>query len=954
MTDAAQGVGALIDRLALQTSRRAMIALLRRQRPLWDTAVVESLYERVVRIARVDVRQAERLADASAWLAGELGDDRSRAQSLRAVGHVLLIGRKYSASLERYDAALDLFRRAGQEIDVGRTLSGGALQSLVYLGRFDDALASAREARRIFKRHGDTLRLARLDCNIGNIFGRQNRYQQALALYRRAYEPLTRVGGPQDVAAVLGNMAVCYAHLNEFDTALKMHLEARRYCETHDMPLLVAQIDYNIAYLHYLRGEYTRALELYRTAEKQSDTVGDAFHRALCDMDRSELYLELNLNDDAKALAQRAVVRFEKLGLAYEAAMSMTNLATAASREGDTERALQLFGKARELFTGEGNQVWLALVDFYQAVVLYRDDRHLEAQRLCRSALKRFTRASLPGKAALCELLLARLKLDAGNPRAAEQACRSALARAGTTQSPMLTYQAFFVLGLIREAQGDPQGAYAAYERSRTGLEQLRSHLGAEHQRVAFLQDKLAVYESLVAIGLTSGPERDREAAAFACIEQAKSRSLADLIAFRTGSLAPRVDSGRGDDVPRLRQQVNWHTRQIELEELKGEDRSGRRIDTLRRRARTLENRLIKSVQAVQAADQEFAAVQGGAAFTLDEIREVVTPGTVLLEYYEARGQIYACVISHEPLHIVAVASVVAVRRLLRLLQFQLSKCALGARYPGAAPDRFTGATEAHLAELYTMLVAPIRDRLQADHLVIVPHGLLHSVPFHALFDGAGFLVDAFTISYAPSASVYRLCCAKRPRANGEALIMGVPDARAPHIVDEVRAVSRAFPRARVFLGEEATAERLSTLGPTSPFIHLATHGLFRRDNPMFSSIRLGSGPLNVIDLYELGLSAELVTLSGCSTGLSTVVAGDELVGLVRGLLYAGAQAVLVTLWDAFDMSTADFMESFYQHLRSSPNKARAARLAMQDLRAKYPHPFYWAPFILVGQVHQP
>ena len=182
---------------------------------------------------------------------------------------------------------------------------------------------------------------------------------------------------------------------------------------------------------------------------------------------------------------------------------------------------------------------------------------------------------------------------------------------------------------------------------------------------------------------------------------------------------------------------------------------------------------------------------------------------------------------------------------------------------------------------------------------------------------------------------------------------MGVPDARTPYIVEEIQAVARTFPGARVFLGEEATAERLSTYGPTSPFVHLATHGVFRRDNPMFSSIRLGSGPLSVIDLYQLRLSAELVTLSGCSTGLNAIVAGDELLGLVRGLLYAGAQAVLLTLWDAHDMSTADFMESFYRHLQSSSNKAKAVQLAMRDLRERYPHPFYWAPFLLVGQANQ-
>ena len=952
MTGAPHAGGELSDQLATLASRRAMIAFLRRQPQLRDRAVVERLYEQVVRVARIDLRQAGRLADAAAWLADQIDDDRCRAQSLRAIGHVLLIGRKYGGALERYEEALALFRKTGHTVDVGRTLSGGVLHSLIYLGRFDDALAAAREARRIFKRHGDPLRLARLDCNMGNILGRQNRFQDALALYQRAYERLTRVGEPQDVAAVLSNMAVCYTSLNEFDAAVTMYDEARRCCLTHDMPLLVAQADYNIAYLHYLRGEYMRALELYRAAEQQSDNVGDAFHRALCDLDRSEMYLELNLNAEAGELAARALVRFEKLGLAHEAAMAVTNLATAASRQGHTERALEQFERARHLFTGEGNQVWLALVDFYQALVLYRNDRLPEARSLCQRAQKMFTRASLPGKAALCELLLARLKLRAGDHRGADRACRAALDKAEATQSPMLDFRAYFVLGLIREAQLEPHAAYAAFERSVAGLERLRSHLGAEDLKLAFLKDKLTVYESLVAIGLTIGPERLRQEAAFGYIEQSKSRSLADLIAFRASTLAPPVESNLGNTVQRLRQQINWHARQIEIEELRRENRSMRRIEALRRRARTLENQLVSAVRAIGATDQQFAALQGASAATVEEIRDVVAPGTVLLEYYQARGQIYACVLDRDRLDVVPVASALAVKQVLRLLQFQLSKFALGAQYPGA-PDRQLGATEAHLSTLYALLVAPIRDRLKAGHLVIVPHGLLHALPFHALLDGGRFLIDDFTISYAPSASVYRLCCASRPRPAGEALIMGVPDARAPYILDEVQAVARTFPNARVFLGEEATADRLAAFGPESPFVHLATHGFFRRDNPMFSSIRLGSGPLSVVDLYQLRLSAELVTLSGCGTGLNAIVAGDELLGLVRGLLYAGAQAVQLTLWDAFDMSTAEFMESFYRNLQSSRDKARAMQSAMRNLRERYPHPYYWAPFLLIGHANQ-
>ena len=136
-----------------------------------------------------------------------------------------------------------------------------------------------------------------------------------------------------------------------------------------------------------------------------------------------------------------------------------------------------------------------------------------------------------------------------------------------------------------------------------------------------------------------------------------------------------------------------------------------------------------------------------------------------------------------------------------------------------------------------------------------------------------------------------------------------------------------------MFLGDSATSDQLQRHGARSRFVHIATHGLFRKDNPMFSSIRLGDGPLSVYDLYQLQLSAELVTLSGCGTGLSVIVGGDEQLGLVRGLLYAGAAAVLLTLWDAHDRSTADFMQVFYARVKQGWSKARAAQAGMWALR---------------------
>ena len=156
--------------------------------------------------------------------------------------------------------------------------------------------------------------------------------------------------------------------------------------------------------------------------------------------------------------------------------------------------------------------------------------------------------------------------------------------------------------------------------------------------------------------------------------------------------------------------------------------------------------------------------------------------------------------------------------------------------------------------------------------------------------------------------------------------MLGIPDPAAPQIEDEVRAVAARAAGQRGLPGRRRHGQVLREKGAASRFVHIATHGWFRQDNPMFSSISLGDSQLSLFDLYQLNLPCELVTLSGCGTGLNMVVGGDELLGLVRGLLYAGAQGVLVTLWDVNDQSTAEFMKLFYEALRANGNKAEAVQ----------------------------
>ena len=130
------------------------------------------------------------------------------------------------------------------------------------------------------------------------------------------------------------------------------------------------------------------------------------------------------------------------------------------------------------------------------------------------------------------------------------------------------------------------------------------------------------------------------------------------------------------------------------------------------------------------------------------------------------------------------------------------------------------------------------------------------------------------------------------------------------------------------YLSESTRLKRyLRTQGRDSRLVHIATHGYFRQDNPMFSSIRLGDTHLSLCDLAHFRIPAELVVLSGCATGLNVVTPGDELMGLVRGLLQAGAQSLILSLWDVHDESTKDFMIGFYRNgSRGAPRPRRCSR----------------------------
>ncbi len=776
---------------------------------------VESLYNAVVTFARVDLQKADRLAQSSVWIADQLNDPYSTAQSARAVGHVLYLTGKYQLAIQQYEKALAIFEQLGREVDYARTISG-ALHSLIYDGQYDRAFRLGEQARAIFQAHKDRLRLARLDSNIANIYYRQDRFQEAVDLYERAYGEFLQCGETLDIAAVLRNLAVCYISLNDFPRAEETYRLARQHCLEHGFSLLVAEADYNVAYLHYLRGEYLRAIQLYDQTRKLCAELGDRYHQALCDLDESEIYLELNLTEGGTELAQDAFAAFTELGMKYEAAKAATFSAIAISQQGRYKQALEGFDRAHDLFVKEQNELWPALINLYKALVLYEAGENDQAEDLAVRALDYFGNSVLPSKAALCELLLAAIELRGSDPEEARRYCSAALSRLTHIDSPA-TYQAYFMLGQAEEGSGNTELARQAYEQAFKKLEDLRSHLGKEELKIAFLKNKLTVYEGLVvtSLAVSFGMRAQREA--FSYIEQAKSRSLADLIAFRASSIASREPESLSPAMGEfrdLRQKLNFTYHQIELEELNPERGSSGRIQQLRQLSRKYEDALVKAFSQLQQVDREFASLQSARTVTVEELQRILPENALLLEYYTARNRFYVCLVSRKQFKIVPLGDVMHVLEKVRLLQLQLSKFRLGPDYIKPLEKTLLQATQAHLEEIHSMLIAPIRDQLTAEHLIIVPHAFLHYLPFHALSDGERYLIDDFSISYAPSSTIFAVCQEKaHPVSGGDTLVLAVPDARAPFI-EEGRFVASAMGNARLLMGP---TQRKSSCGPMVP-----------------------------------------------------------------------------------------------------------------------------------------
>jgi CHAT domain-containing protein len=477
----------------------------------------------------------------------------------------------------------------------------------------------------------------------------------------------------------------------------------------------------------------------------------------------------------------------------------------------------------------------------------------------------------------------------------------------------------------IAEQEGDLDAAIEFLERALDVIEEQRSSINTDAGRIGYVEDKQVVYQEIVSLLVGQG----HDAEALVCVERSKSRALVDLLASQ------RQIRSKSSNPKQIQSIMDRMNKALPVP-------VGRPLSAqTRRKQRGL---VVRLKENLHREDPELASLVTVRSPSIKELQERLAQDETLLEYYYDDRFLYAFVMSRRALHC---------RKLPRR---GLEENVYGFRTSVMDPDAESIGPRSR--RLFEQLIGPVSDFLSGKALIVVPHGVLHYVPFSALASQEGYLIEHYGIRTMPSASVLGLLASRGKEDQGKLLILANPDLGDERYdlrfaQEEALSIDKIVSHSTLLLREGATETFVKEKGRVFDRLHFASHGVFQPNDPLRSRLLLtgdgaNDGYLTVAEIYALSLDADLMVLSACETALGEISNGDDVVGFTRGLLYAGVRSIVSSLWKVDDRATRDLMVHFYGHL-SKVDKREALRQAQLAVKERYKHPYYWAAFQVVG-----
>ena len=721
---------------------------------------------------------------------------------------------------------------------------------------------------------------------------------------------------------------------------------------------------FSLAECYTHMGDYSKSEKVLDTLRNMEGKQGR--EAAIAYKKSSENEKWLRRYDRSKVYAEETLAISEREGYKGPQVEALLSLAEASWHLGEREEAFRLAEEALGLSAQVRHGSWRLAGRAEQTLgFLYLwDHKPDEALQHLQNAIELLKKARTWSPLAQSFFQLGEARRQLGRKEAAWKAYETAVRIAGSVGKPETLWRAHGRLGRLAEGAKRDQEAFDHYAEAIQIIETMRSELGDSGLKAQFMENKLQLYEWMIRLLLNTGQDEE----AFRYLERAKARVMLDMLQEKSFSSKNREIQELLSKERSLREQLfELATSQEEAlpqESGEGEEDEEEPTEVPAEKNQDFERVYLEMnsvVGRIDNLDPELASLLSVNPLNAREVQSLLDDQTALLAYFVGSDL--------NALFLVTKEKVKGMQ--LNYSRKKISKSIKEFRAftdEGVSLRLFQSREyEKPLADLYEMLVKPVEKEISAKkHLVVVPHGMLHYLPFHALRSPQGtYLLESHSLSYLPSASVLKYARAKNHKNRNAFLVAANPETGLPPLPSaevEAREVSKFFDNKLVLVGPGATKSKVVTQAPRYDMLLFSTHGEMIESDPLRSNLRFtpsqgDDGKLTVGEIFDMEVKANLVTLSACETGLARGTAGDlprgdDLVGLSRAFIHAGAPSVIGSLWQVSDDSTVAMMSSFFGNLKKM-SKADALRQSQLELALSsagtYSHPFFWAPFILMG-----
>ncbi len=935
----------LIIQLLETNDKKTHRSLLQKNSDLADLELAEEIKNTYYDSWTKEPQKTRNAASALEVLSEIISDDEAKALTNWVKGIADLTKGKTERAINHLDKAAQIFTSLEKPYKAAQT-QVSKLYALALLGKYEEAVNYGEIALKVFEKNGDELAAGKVEMNLGNIVSRRELHYKAEKYYLSARNRYLKLNELKWLTMAENGLAITYSAINDFREAERFYTQALNRATKANMLVTEAEIEASIGNLALFRGKLDQALNFLELSRRKFESLEMPHQTATAELEIADIYLELNLVEEAFSIYETVVVKLQKLKMQGEEARARANFGRVATILKKTKIAQNELKKAARLYLAEKNKVGAAVVKLTQANLELNSQKYKNALKLVKEAEILLENSGNIRHKLTAKLLEGETLRNLGKYETAENLLEETFAEAVKQEQKKIAQVSLNSLGKIALQTGDTQKAKKHFKKAVELIETLRSPLPAEEFRMAFLADKLAPFENLARIYIAENNFKE----AFFYVEKARARSLTDSlddihpIAEVSGKLQEKLQN--------LREELNWFYSRLNRAEEK-------EFENLQREAKLRENQIADVMRQIDSTKTNNAnlstkrAKVGGqnADAELKQLQKLLGKQKVLIEFVNFDDNLSAFVITDKKIHFVAdLAKEDEIIAPLESLQFQFGTLRYGAKILDKFLSELKKRTDFYLQKLYEKLLKPLESFISERDLVIVPVGATHYVPFHALSDGKNYVIETREVVYSPGATVWRKLSAKPSRKLENALLIGFADERIPLVNREIKTLEKIFRTSKSFTDERATFSAFTKNASKFDLLHLACHGQFRPENPLFSSLHLADGFVTVRDICSHKLKAEVVTLSACETGLNKIFAGDEILGLARGFLSAGASSLILSLWTVNDEATTELMKNLYTELQNGETVAAALRKAQCNFIGQGFHPYFWSPFVLVGK----